>query len=72
MIFMWAQGAKGLGVGALLGGLMGLGVCMWIIEGTWLFPGDTILIGAILCGLAGFLFGQTFFEWLKVHWHWFF
>lgn len=71
MRFMWGEGAKGLWVGALAGGLVGLGVCMWLIEGTRLFPGDTILFGAIICGVLGFLMGETFFEWLKERWHWF-
>ena len=70
MRFMWGEGAKGLWVGALLGGLLGLGVCIWLIEGTLLFPGDTMLIGAVVCGLGGFLCGDSFFEWLKDHWHW--
>ena len=71
MQFMWVEGAKGLWVGALVGGLVGLGACMWIIEGTLLFPGDTILFGAIICSVLGFLMGETFFEWLKERWHWF-
>jgi hypothetical protein len=70
--FDWRNGFKGLFVGAFLGGFAGLGVCMWIIEGTWLFPGDTILIGAVVCGILGFLFGQRFFDWLSDWWHWFF
>jgi len=71
MQFMWGEGAKGLWVGARVGGLAGLGVCMWLIEGTLLFPGDTMLFGAIICGVLGFLMGETFFDWLKERWHWF-
>ncbi len=71
MRFMWGEGAKGLWVGMLLGAFAGLGVCMWLIQGTLLFPGDTMLFGAIICGILGFLFGETFFEWLKERWHWF-
>jgi hypothetical protein len=67
---MWGQGAKGLWVGALLGALMGLGVCMWILRSTILFPGDTMLFGAIVCGILGFLFGDSFFDWLKDNLHW--
>jgi hypothetical protein len=70
MRFLWGEGAKGLWVGALLGGLAGLSVCTWLIEGTLLFPGDTILIGAVTCGIAGFLCGDAFFDWLKDHLHW--
>lgn len=69
MRFMWGQGLKGLLVGAPLGGLAGLGVCMWFIDGTLLFPGDTMLSGAILCGVLGFLYGETFFQWLKDNWY---
>lgn len=69
MQFMWGEGAKGLWVGALLGGLAGLGVCMWIIDGTLLFPGDTMLFGAIICAVLGFLYGETFFDWLKDNWY---
>ena len=70
MRFMWGEGAKGLWVGALLGGLLGLGVGMSLIEGDLLFTGVTMLIGAVVCGLAGFFYGDSFFEWLKDHWHW--
>jgi ABC-type nitrate/sulfonate/bicarbonate transport system permease component len=69
MRFMWGQGLKGLLVGVPLGGLAGLGVCMWLIDGTLLFPGDTMLFGAILCGVLGFLYGETFFQWLKDNWY---
>lgn len=71
MHFMWGEGAKGLLVGALIGTFAGLGVCMWLIPGTLLFPGDTMLFGASICGTAGFLGGEAFFDWLKEHWRWF-
>lgn len=71
MRLMWDQAAKGLWIGALFGGISGLGVCMFLIEGTLLFPGDTILFGALLFGLLGFLYGETFFAWLKENWSWF-
>jgi Mg/Co/Ni transporter MgtE len=61
MNFMWREGAKGLLVGSFLGGLAGLGVCMWLIDGTLHFPGDTMLFGALICGVLGFLYGQRFF-----------
>ncbi len=69
MNFMWNEGLKGLLVGGLLGGLAGLGVCMWLINGTLLFPGDTILAGALICGVLGFLYGEVFFVWLKSNWY---
>lgn len=71
MSFMWGQGAKGLWVGALLGAVTGLGVCTYLIEGTLLFPGDTMLVGALVCGALGFVYGESFFEWLKERWYWF-
>jgi hypothetical protein len=68
MNYDWEHGAKGLLYGGLMGGMMGLGVCMYLIEGTWLFPGDTIAIGALVCGILGFLFGEVFIDWLKANW----
>ena len=58
----------GVFFGALIGGGLGLGACMFIFEGTLLFPGDTILCGAMICGVLGFFFGGGFVEWLKEHW----
>ena len=58
-------------LGALIGGGLGLGACIWIIEGTLLFPGDTIIAGALICGTLGFFFGEDFIEWLKESWWWF-
>lgn len=71
MRYMWGQAAKGLWMGALFGGFSGLGVCMFLIDGTLLFPGDTILFGAILFGVLGFLYGETFFAWLRENWFWY-
>ena len=62
---------KGLILGGILGALTGLGTCIWIIDGTWLFPGDTIVIGAAVCGSCGFLFGDRFFEFMGDNWRWF-
>jgi hypothetical protein len=58
----------GVLLGAVVGGGLGLGACTFIIEGTLLFPGDTILAGAILCGTLGFFLGEGFIEWLKENW----
>jgi len=69
MNFMWGQGAKGLWVGALIGGQAG--VWMWLTQDTLLFPGDAMLFGAIVCGVLGFLMGDTFFAWLKERWFYF-
>jgi ABC-type proline/glycine betaine transport system permease subunit len=57
-------------IGGLIGGGMGLGACMFIFEGTLLFPGDTVLAGALICGLLGLVFGEGFIEWLKENWWW--
>jgi hypothetical protein len=63
-----ADAIKGVLVGVLFGGLSGLGVCVFLIEGTLFFPGDTIAIGAVSCGLLGYFLGDTFFEWLRDNW----
>lgn len=44
----------GAALGALIGGAMGLGVCMFVFEGTLLFEGDTVLAGAVICGSPGY------------------
>ena len=63
---------KGMLIGGGMGALGGLGACMWLIpEELNLFPGDTILAGAAIFGTLGFVFGESFIEWLKDHWHWF-
>ncbi len=69
MNFMWNEGLKGLLFGGLIGGLAGLGVCVWLISGTLLFPGDTILAGALICGVLGFLYGEVFLDWLRNNWY---
>ncbi len=65
------QGIRGLIVGSVLGALAGLGICTWLLAETLLFPGDTMVAGALICGAAGYIWGDEFFEWLKDHWHWF-
>lgn len=62
---------RGLVVGALLGGLGGLGACIWLIPNTIFFQGDTMLAGAVVCGACGYKWGDEFFEWLNQHLHWF-
>jgi hypothetical protein len=57
--------------GVLIGGLGGLGVCIWLIDDPPFFPGDTIAIGACICGFLGFFIGEPFLEWMKENWHWF-
>ena len=54
--------------GALAGGGLGLGACMLLFDDPPFFTGDTILIGAIACGLLGFFLGAGFIEWLKENW----
>lgn len=58
-------------LGALIGGGLGLGACIVIFDEPPLFTGDTILIGAILCGTLGYFLGEGFIEWLKENWWWF-
>ncbi len=54
--------------GALAGGGLGLGACMFLFDAPPLFTGDTILFGAIVCGLLGYFLGSGFIEWLKENW----
>lgn len=65
------DGIKGLFVGALLGAVAGLSVCVWLLTETLLFPGDTILLGAIIGTVCGYLWGDDFFDWVKDNWWWF-
>jgi hypothetical protein len=58
----------GVGFGALIGAGLGLGACIYIFEETLWFPGDTMLIGAVICGTLGFFLGEDFIDWLKEHW----
>lgn len=61
----------GVLLGALVGGGIGLGACIYVIEGTLFFTGDTVLFGALICGTLGFYLGEGFIEWLKENWWWF-
>ncbi len=58
-------------LGALVGGGMGLGVCIYIFDQTPFFVGDTVLIGALVCGVLGYWQGERFIEWLSENWWWF-
>ncbi|MEZ6061965.1 MAG: hypothetical protein R3C19_16595 [Planctomycetaceae bacterium] len=51
-------------VGGFIGATMGLGVCVYLLSFTILFPGDTIVAGAIICGTFGFIYGEPFLDWL--------
>ena len=59
---------KGLIVGTFLGGIAGLGMCIWLFTENILFPGDTMVAGALICGTCGYIWGDEFFEWLKENW----
>ena len=54
--------------GALIGASLGLGTCLWVIPVTLLFPGDTMLLGAVACGYGGYRYGDPFIEWLGENW----
>lgn len=58
-------------MGALAGGGLGLGACMFVFERTLLFPGDTMLAGAVICGVLGGYFGEVFIEWFRDNLWWF-
>lgn len=66
---MWSDALKGAFWGGLIGAFAGLGVCIWLIDGTLWFPGDTILIGVALGAIGGFFWGEPFLEFLRDHWH---
>ena len=68
---MISDALKGVLLGGCFGGLAGLGACIWLIPGDLLFPGDTILFGAVICGIGGYIGGDAFFEWLGENWWWF-
>jgi len=57
--------------GAIIGGGLGLGVCIYIFDESPLFNGDTILIGALIWGTLGYFLGEDFIDWLKENWRWF-
>ncbi len=71
MKYMWGEGMKGLLIGAVLGAFSGLTGGVWFFE-SWFYVGVSTLVGALICGVAGFLWGDEFFEWLKDWWYWFF
>ena len=62
---------KGMIYGALFGGGGGLGYCIWVLEGTLFFPGDTMLVGAAVFGALGFFMGDRLLEVIREYWHWF-
>ena len=64
----FANVTTGVLLGGLIGGGMGLGACTFLFAGTLLFPGDTILAGALICGTLGFFLGEGFIEWIKETW----
>lgn len=63
-----ANTLTGVLLGALIGGGLGLGACMYVFDGTLFFTGDTVLFGAVTCGTLGFFFGEDFIESLKQNW----
>lgn len=54
--------------GTLIGGGLGLGACVFIFDEPPFFTGDTILIGATICGVLGCFLGEGFIEWLNENW----
>ena len=62
---------SGVLLGGLVGGGLGLGACIFLIQGTLLFAGDTVLFGAVTCGALGFFIGEDFIAWLKENWLYF-
>ncbi len=58
-------------MGIFIGGGLGLGACMYVFEGTLFFPGDTVLVGAVVCGVLGYVYGESFIEWMEENYWWF-
>ncbi|MDP6719155.1 MAG: hypothetical protein QGF59_10925 [Pirellulaceae bacterium] len=44
---------KGIIFNAVLGGLAGLGTCVWLFTENLLFTGNTVLVGAVVGGKVG-------------------
>lgn len=63
-----SDAVKGALWGILLGTSLGLGICVWILVDPLLFTGDTILIGGIFGAIAGCLWGEAFFDFVKDYW----
>lgn len=63
-----ANAVVGLILGILWGGGIGLGLCIWVLPVTLWFPGDTMIAGAIVCGVLGYFKGDDFFRWMRDHW----
>ncbi len=55
----------GLFFGIILGGSIGLGVCIWVLPGTLFFEGDTVLAGAVIGAIGGWWYGDPFIEGMK-------
>jgi hypothetical protein len=64
-----SDAVKGTFVGMFLGATGGLGVCTWILEEPLFFTGDTMLIGGVLGTVAGVIWGEDFFEFVKEYWY---
>lgn len=63
-----SDAVKGLLLGLFLGATGGLGVCMYILEEPFFFTGDTMLIGGVLGAVAGLIWGDDFFDFVRDHW----
>ncbi len=68
MFYRWRDGLIGACWGILIGGLGGVGVCTLLLTETLFFTGDTVLIGAAIFGVLGFLYGEPFLDWVKEIW----
>ena len=58
----------GVFLGAVVGGGIGLGACIFFFDEPPMFTGDTVLVGAVICGGLGYFLGEDFVEWLKENW----
>ena len=58
----------GVLLGALIGAVFGMSVCFVLFDETPLIVALAIVVGALICGTLGFMFGESFIEWLKENW----
>lgn len=55
----------GLFFGVILGGTIGLGICVYVLPITLFFEGDTVLAGAAIGAGGGWYWGEPFIEGMK-------
>jgi hypothetical protein len=55
--------------GVLFGATSGLAISLLLLPDRFrLFPGDLMVLGAVVCAGLGYWRGNDFFRWLRDHW----